>query len=85
MTVRCALVGCANSAPGKGGAHSIGYAHGWAIGRVQGLKLATVALTRYPPRADDGAATRIDAGKVELRVLRRFIIVDRWREIDPQR
>jgi predicted dehydrogenase len=43
MTIRCAIIGCGNSAPGKGGAHSIGYAHGWAIGRVKGLKLVAVA------------------------------------------
>ncbi|MEI6169258.1 MAG: Gfo/Idh/MocA family oxidoreductase [bacterium] len=43
MTLRCAIIGCGSSAPGKGGAHSIGYAHGWAIGRVSGLKLVAAA------------------------------------------
>jgi predicted dehydrogenase len=43
MTMKCSIIGCGNSAPGKGGAHSIGYAHGWAIGRVKGLKLVAVA------------------------------------------
>lgn len=43
MPLRCAIIGCGSSAPGKGGAHSIGYAHGWAIGRVSGLKLVAAA------------------------------------------
>ncbi len=43
MTIRCTVIGCGSSAPGKGGAHSIGYAHGWAIGRVDGLKLVAAA------------------------------------------
>lgn len=43
MTIRCAIIGCGSNAPGKGGAHSIGYAHGWAIGRVKGLELVAVA------------------------------------------
>ncbi len=43
MNYRCAIIGCGNSAPGKGGAHSIGYAHGWAISRVKGLQLVAVA------------------------------------------
>ncbi len=52
MTYRCAIIGCGNSAPGKGGAHSIGYAHGWAIDRVKGLKLVAVA-DRVEKNADD--------------------------------
>lgn len=43
MIIRCAIIGCGSSAPGKGGAHSIGYAHGWAMGRVPGLKLVAAA------------------------------------------
>jgi predicted dehydrogenase len=42
-TLRAAIIGCGSSSAGKGGAHSIGYAHGWAIGRVTNLKLVAVA------------------------------------------
>ncbi len=37
------IVGCGNSRPGKGGAHSIGYCHAAAISRIPGLRLAGVA------------------------------------------
>lgn len=52
MTMKCSIIGCGNSAPGKGGAHSIGYAHGWAIGRVKGLKLVAAA-DRVKQNVDD--------------------------------
>lgn len=52
MTYRCAIIGCGSSKPGKGGAHSIGYAHGWAIRRVKGLELAAAA-DRVPEHVAD--------------------------------
>jgi len=52
VTYRCAIIGCGSSKPGKGGAHSIGYAHGWAIRRVRGLELAAVA-DRVPEHVAD--------------------------------
>jgi predicted dehydrogenase len=52
MTCRCAIIGCGSSKPGKGGAHSIGYAHGWAIRRVRGLELAAAA-DRVPEHVAD--------------------------------
>lgn len=52
MTIRCAVIGCGSSAPGKGGAHSIGYAHGWAIGQVPELKLVSAA-DRVKQHVDD--------------------------------
>jgi predicted dehydrogenase len=52
--LRCAIIGCGRNAPGKGGAHSIGYAHGWAIGRTPGLQLVAAA-DRVQQNAEDFA------------------------------
>lgn len=53
--LRCTVIGCGRNAPGKGGAHSIGYAHGWAIGRVPGLQLVAAA-DRVQKNAEDYCA-----------------------------
>ncbi len=52
MTIRCAIIGCGPSTPGKGGAHSISYAHAWAIGRIPELQLVAAA-SRTPANLDD--------------------------------
>ncbi len=50
------IVGCGNSKPGKGGAHSIGYCHAAAISRIPGLRLAGVADCSEPNLKDFTAA-----------------------------
>lgn len=52
MTLRCAIIGCGPGTPGKGGAHSIAYAHAEAIHRVAGLELVAAA-SRTPKNLDD--------------------------------
>lgn len=44
--IRCAIIGCGSGGAGRGGAHSIAYAHGWAIRRVSGLELTAAASRR---------------------------------------
>jgi predicted dehydrogenase len=54
MDLRCVIIGCGRNAPGKGGSHSIGYAHGWAIRRIPGLRLVAAA-DRVQQNAEDFA------------------------------
>lgn len=42
-TLRCAVIGCGSSAAGKGGGHSIAYAHAWAMQRVPDTRLVAAA------------------------------------------
>jgi len=53
--LRCGIIGCGPSTKGKGGAHSISYAHGWAIQRVPGMTLAA-AVSRAPQNIEDFCA-----------------------------
>ena len=55
MDLRCGIIGCGPSTKGKGGAHSISYAHGWAIQRVSGMKLVA-AVSRAPQNIEDFCA-----------------------------
>ena len=40
---KMAIIGCGDSTPGKGGTHSIGYAHAWACNACKATKLVAVA------------------------------------------
>jgi predicted dehydrogenase len=53
--LRCGIIGCGPGTAGKGGAHSISYAHGWAIGRVPGMKLVA-AVSRDRKNVEDFCA-----------------------------
>ncbi len=53
--LRCAIIGCGASTKGKGGAHSIAYAHAWAMQRVPETKLVAAA-SRTPKNVDDFVA-----------------------------
>jgi len=52
MPMRCAIIGCGASTAGKGGAHSIAYAHAWAMRRVPETKLVAAA-SRTPKNLED--------------------------------
>jgi predicted dehydrogenase len=41
--LQMAIIGCGASTPGKGGEHSIGYAHAWACNACKATKLVAVA------------------------------------------
>ncbi len=53
--LRCAIIGCGPATPGKGGAHSISYAHAEAIRRVPGMELVAAA-SRTRKNVDDFCA-----------------------------
>ena len=53
--LRCVIIGCGPSTPGKGGAHSIAYAHAEAMRRVPGLQLEAAA-SRTPKNLEDFSA-----------------------------
>lgn len=50
--LRAAIIGCGASTPGKGGAHSIAYAHAWAYNEVKQTKLVAAA-SRTKKNIDD--------------------------------
>ncbi|HEY3378719.1 MAG TPA: Gfo/Idh/MocA family oxidoreductase [Armatimonadota bacterium] len=52
---RVAIIGCGSSGPGRGGAHSIGYAHAWAYTACPEVALIAVADC-VPQNAQDFAA-----------------------------
>lgn len=54
MTLRCAIIGCGSSAAGRGGLHSIAYAHAWAMQRIPDISL-TAAASRNPQNVADFA------------------------------
>jgi predicted dehydrogenase len=55
MTIRCAIIGCGPSTAGKGGEHSISYAHGEGIRRASGMELVAAA-SRTRKNIDDFCA-----------------------------
>jgi predicted dehydrogenase len=55
MKLRCAIIGCGASTAGKGGAHSIAYAHAWAMRRVPETQLVAAA-SRTPKNIEDFVA-----------------------------
>lgn len=50
--IRAAIIGCGPGTPGKGGAHSIAYAHAHAYGDCEGVELVAAA-TRTPANMTD--------------------------------
>jgi predicted dehydrogenase len=50
--IRAAIIGCGPSTPGKGGAHSIAYAHGWGLSRVPEVKIVAAASRNALNAAD---------------------------------
>ncbi|MBN1864429.1 MAG: Gfo/Idh/MocA family oxidoreductase [Victivallales bacterium] len=43
MSIRAAIIGCGPGTPGKGGAHSFAYAHGYAYKACDGIELVAAA------------------------------------------